>query len=138
MFNHILYFVLLEMADAEGDIILFDEHLVALEDVAFPEALLEERKGLEYLQHQSLLHLDYFSHGIGGCLRVVDIGEKALEPEHITSQHRLLVDHTFIRELNDHTSLLHKEEIFSNLRVIHDPLVCIEGVLFPNLISNEM
>lgn len=49
--DHIPELILLEVSDAEGDVILLHEHLIALEDVALPEVLLKLGEGVEDLQH---------------------------------------------------------------------------------------
>lgn len=69
---------------------------------------------------------------------MVDVGEKTLETEHLACQHGLLVDQTFIGELHDHSSLLHKEEVFGNLGIIHNAFVGIEGILLAKLFSNQV
>jgi hypothetical protein len=69
---------------------------------------------------------------------VVNVGEETLETEHVSCQHGLLVNQAFVGELNDHASLLHEEEVFGDLRVVYNPLVGIERILFADFISNEV
>lgn len=136
--HHFLNLIFLEVADTEGDIILLDEHFIAFEDMILPKELLEKWEGFEYLEHYCLLDLYDFSHGVGGGLGVVNIGEEALEAEDLSCQHGLLVDQTFIGELNDHASLLHEEEVFGDLGIIHNTLVGIKWIFLSDFLSNQM
>ena len=69
---------------------------------------------------------------------MVNIGEEALEAEGLSCQHGLLVDQTFIGELNDHASLLHEEEVFGDLGIIHNTLVGIKWIFLSDFLSNQM
>ena len=135
--DHVPELVLLEVADAEGDVVLLHEHLVALEDAALPEVLLELGEGVEDLQHQVLLDLHDLGHRVGGRLGVVDVGHQAFEAEHLPGQHVLLVGQALIGELDRAAALLDEEEVLGHLGVVHDALVGVEGVLLADLVSDE-
>ena len=73
--NHILNLVLLEMSNTVSNVVLFDEHLVALEDVLLPELFFELGESLEYFKHERFLDLHDLSHRVRSGLRVIDIGK---------------------------------------------------------------
>lgn len=135
--DHVSELIFLEVADAEGDVVLLHEHLVALEDVALPEMLLELRKGVKYLEHEVFLDLQDLGHCVGGGFGVVYVGHQALEAEDMAHKHVLLIGEALVGKLHGAAALFYDEEVLGDLRVVHDALVGVERVLLSNLIGDE-
>ena len=49
--DHLLDLLFLEVTDSKGNIILSNKHFIALENMSFPEFLLEQRESIKYFQH---------------------------------------------------------------------------------------
>jgi hypothetical protein len=136
--NHLLHLFLLEIPDAVSYVVFLDEHLVALEDVLLPELLFELWESLEHFEHERFLDLNYLGHSVGSGLRVIDVSKQALKAEDLTGKHRLLVDEALVSEFNYNTTLLHKEEVFGDFRIVYDSFVCIERILLSHLFGYQL
>jgi len=65
---------------------------------------------------------------------VVKVGEQTLEAEDLTGQHGLLIDQVLVGEFHDAASFLHEKHVLSDLIIVDDPFIGIEGEFLPQRI----
>lgn len=97
------------------NIVFSEEHFVALKDVVFPEGFFDGGKTLHYFDNETLLDLYDFSPGVRSGLRVIYVGDKAFKSEDLSCEHRLLIDHLVVCELDYASSFFDEVDMLGYL-----------------------